>query len=73
MQYVLRETFKSRINQNYYVYSDSKICHKLKNAKVFKSISEVDNFMRQHNHWTSTYKIIVVTEKDLFKAKLADQ
>lgn len=70
MLYVLREIIG--LETDYYIHSDNQVCHALKNAKVFKSISEIDDFIRQHSHWTSSYKTIVVTEKELFKARLAN-
>lgn len=70
MKYVLQESVKRR--KRYYVYSDSLIHYKLGTAKVFDTLSEIESF-REQQFWVLTYKTIAVTEKDLFKAKLANQ
>lgn len=70
MRYVLRETVGSG-GTYYYVYSDNLICQKLKNAVIFNSISEISDF-KEDKPWTATYETIVVTDVELFKAKLSD-
>ena len=69
MRYILQSTDDWR--KGLYAYSDGLSCNMLSASTVFNSRSEAKEFRREHS-WYHSFEIIEITDKDLFKAKLAD-
>ena len=67
MKYVIQDTVVS----GYYVYSLVFTTDKLYDAKLFKSKRGAKTFMVTSSWCGMDYKIINITEKELFKARLA--
>ena len=69
MRYILQSTVGWR--KGLYAYSNGIACNILSKSTVFNSRSEAKEFRRLRGRY-HTFEIIEITDKDLFKAKLAD-
>lgn len=74
MKYVIQDTQDKRRGHHigYYVYNPKLVTRYLYNAKQFKSFAAAQKFILKVI-WFSEYKIIEVTNKELFKARLASK